>query len=96
MPVQQMEIRPFTLEAEPVHPGIAELRGVRERALGPYWVFAERISKARFPPRQEQYSVTLISAVAYGEVVANQLVEGGVDAAVYEHFIFRMLEYIRI
>jgi hypothetical protein len=27
--------------------------------------------------------------------VANQLVEGGVDSAVYENFLFRMLEYIR-
>jgi transposase len=29
------------------------------------------------------------------EVVATQLVEGGVDASVCEHFIFRMLEYVR-
>jgi transposase len=37
----------------------------------------------------------LISAIAFDEVMANQLVEGGVDAAVFEHFLFRLLEYIR-
>ena len=63
--------------------------------LGPYGVLAEKISKSRFPPRPSQYSVTLISAIAYDEVVANQLVEGGVDSAVYENFLFRLLENIR-
>ena len=58
-------------------------------------MFAEGISKQWFPPRGQPYSVTMISAIAYDEVIANQLVEGGVDSSVFEHFIFRLLENIR-
>jgi len=38
----------------------------------------------------------MISAVAFDGIVATQLVEGGVDSSVYEHFLFRMLEAIRV
>jgi len=41
------------------------------------------------------YSVTLVSAVGIDEVFANQLVEGGVDAVVFENFIRALLQYIR-
>lgn len=58
-------------------------------------MFAERISRQRFPPRGQAYSVTMISAIAYDQVIANQLIEGGVDSSVYEHFLFRLLESIR-
>ena len=89
-------MRPFNLyESTAVQPEIKLLRDVRERVLGPYGVFAEQISKTRFPPRYEQYSVSLISAIGFNEVIANQLVEGGVDATVFEHFLFRMLEFVR-
>ena len=37
----------------------------------------------------------MISAVAHDAIIATQLVEGGVDSTVFEHFIFRMLESIR-
>ena len=53
------------------------------------------ISKSHFPPRGIPYSVTLISAVASDGVIANQMVEGGVDATVFEHFLFHTLEHMR-
>ena len=34
----------------------------------------------------------MISAISKDEVVANQLIEGGVDSSVYEHFIRKLLE----
>ena len=63
--------------------------------VGNYGLFTEMISKSHFPPRGIPYSVTLISAVAYDGVIANQLVEGGVDATVFEHFLFRTLEHVK-
>jgi len=93
--LEALGIPRFNLDPEPVHPKIAKLREVRERVLGPWGVFAEKISKQRFPPRGEPYSVTMISAIAHEHVIATQLVEGGVDSSVFEHFLFRMLENIR-
>ncbi len=46
--------------------------------------------------RQQQYSFTLISAVSKDEVVANQLIEGGVDSSVYEHFTRKLLESVHM
>ena len=45
--------------------------------------------------KKTPFSLSLISAVAYDEVISNQLIEGGVDSSVFEHFIFKTLEYIR-
>lgn len=93
---EQIPIRNINFDEEVVHPSIAKLREVRERVLGPWGIIAERVSRQRFPPRGDPYSVTMISAIAYEEVIATQLVEGGVDSPVFEHFIFRMLEAIRV
>ena len=65
------------------------------QALGPRGMLAQHISKQSKIRHQESYSVSLISAITQDEVLANQLVEGGVDASVFEHFIFRTLEYVR-
>jgi len=46
--------------------------------------------------RREQYSLSLVTAIAYDEVIANQLVEGGVDSSVFENFVFRLMEHVRL
>ena len=45
--------------------------------------------------RKENYSVSLLSAITQDRVVATQLIEGGVDATVFEQFIHNMLMGIR-
>lgn len=42
----------------------------------------------------QPFSMTLIQAVAYGEVIAMQLVEGGVDAVVYENFVREIVDFV--
>ena len=39
--------------------------------------------------------MTLISAVCEDRVLANQFVEGGVDAMVYENFVFHLLKSVK-
>lgn len=56
---------------DPVAPEKQKYIDARESMLGPYAVFAENISKSRFPPRTTQYSVTLISAIGFDEVFAH-------------------------
>lgn len=36
--------------------------------------------------------MTLISAISEDRVIANQLVEGGVDTMVYENFVYHLLK----
>ena len=45
--------------------------------------------------RRQNYSVSLIAAISQHEVVASQLIEGGVDSTVFENFIQHMLFKIR-
>ena len=95
--LDQLNIPVFNLD--PAYNDTAEilkLKELRERVIGNHGLFAEMISKSHFPPRVTPYSVTLISAVAYDGVVANQLVEGGVDATVFEHSLWRTMEHVRV
>ena len=39
--------------------------------------------------------MTLIAAIAQDHVLANQLVEGGVDASVFENFLHETLRHLR-
>jgi transposase len=67
---------------------------IHERAQGPYGMLAKQLARVKYPARQAAYSFTLISAVSKDGVEANQLIEGGVDSSVYEHFIRRLLEHV--
>jgi hypothetical protein len=64
-------------------------------ALGPGGLLAEQVSKQKDSVKKAQFSLSLLSAVAYDEVISNQLIEGGVDSSVFENFIFKTLEYVR-
>ena len=37
----------------------------------------------------------MISAISYDKIIANHIVEGGVDAVVFENFIFHILTTLR-
>ena len=52
---------------------------------------AWEISKRKTGVKLENYSVSLISAISQERVIANQLVQGGVDSTVFENFIFELL-----
>ena len=63
--------------------------------LGKYGLAAEQLSMQKTAVRRQNYSVSLISAISQHEIVANQLIEGGVDSTVCENFIKHMLLRIR-
>jgi hypothetical protein len=41
--------------------------------------------------KRQDYSLTMISAMSYDRIIANQVIEGGVDAVIFENFIYHML-----
>jgi hypothetical protein len=52
-------------------------------------------SKKKSTFKKEAYSLSLISAISYDQVLANQFIEGGVDSTVFENFIYELLVYIK-
>jgi hypothetical protein len=67
------------------------IRRHRRRTLGKYGISAEKLSMNKNEVRKQQYSVSLLSAISYDRVIANQLIEGGVDSTVFENFLQQML-----
>lgn len=68
----------------------------RAQALGKYGLAAEALSvRPNFQQRPQNYSVSLIAAVTQDSIAAAQIIEGGVDASVFEHFIQEMLQGLR-
>lgn len=55
------------------------------------WELQHRGSKD--PP--DNFSLTLIAAVSEDRVIASQFVEGGVDAVVYENFVYSLLQAVQ-
>ena len=45
--------------------------------------------------KQQQYSISLISAIAYDRVIANQFIEGNVDSVLFENFVYQALLSVR-
>jgi len=66
----------------------------RQRLLGPYGAVAEDLYTRKSGLRKQNYSVSLLAAISPTKVLATQLVEGGVDAAVFENFIQAMLTHL--
>jgi DDE superfamily endonuclease len=82
-------------ESEASGPNFLDIVGQRyASALGPGGMLVKELERRRGGPRVQQYSMSLLSAISYDEVLANQLVEGGVDTSVFENFIYRLLEYV--
>jgi transposase len=45
--------------------------------------------------KKENYSMSLISAISPDMIIANQVVEGGVDGIIFENFIYHTLLSVR-
>lgn len=58
-------------------------------------MFAYKVSKQQTSIKVQNYSISLISAISQEGVVANQLVEGGIDSSVFENFVHETLVHIR-
>ena len=80
-------------KAEPF--AITAVRQQQAYQLGPGGLLSQAVEKRRNLPKRQQFSMSLISAISYDEVLANQLVEGGVDTSVFDHFIYKLLEHVR-
>jgi predicted TIM-barrel enzyme len=52
---------------------------------------AEELATRKSDVKTEAYSVSLLAAISHEEVMASQLIEGGVDGVVFENFIGEML-----
>ena len=63
--------------------------------LGEHGLLAERMSRAKNPARRQLYSLSLLSAISQESLLANQLIEGGVDATIFENFLYRLLVHVR-
>jgi hypothetical protein len=75
---------------------LEDARNRRARSLGRYGLAAEALTvRPSSEARPQNYSVSLIAAVTKDEIVGAQLVEGGVDASVFEHFIQELLKGLR-
>jgi hypothetical protein len=71
-------------------------RNQRSRRLGRYGLAAEALTvRPSSEPRPQNYSVSLIAGVTQDSIVGAQLVEGGVDASVFEHFLQELLKGLR-
>ena len=87
---------PTCQPVQPIPPTPLEIvRQVYIDSLGPGGVLVKQLEKRRTGDRQQPYSFSLISAISYDKILANQLVEGGVDSSIFENFIYRLLESIR-
>ena len=71
------------------------VRHVYADALGPGGLLVKQLEKRRTGVKQQPYSLSLISAISPDKILANQLVEGGVDSSVFENFMHKLLESIR-
>jgi hypothetical protein len=48
----------------------------------------EQLAKRPNPAASQPYSMSLLAAISQQEVMAIQLIEGGVDASVFENFLY--------
>jgi hypothetical protein len=68
----------------------------RARMLGRYGLATEALSMKADPGQRPQpYSLSLLAAISQQAVVGAQVIEGGVDASVFENFLHQVLRGLR-
>ena len=74
-------------------PNILQLARERKaRRLGRYGLAAEALSMIHDPKQRPQpYSLSLLAAISQQAVVGAQVIEGGVDASVFENFLKQVI-----
>jgi hypothetical protein len=50
-----------------------------------------KLAKQKQPYLKQDFQLTLISAISQDRIIANQVIQGGVDAVVFENFVYQML-----
>jgi len=55
----------------------------------------EQLGKKANPQPIQPYSLSLLAGITKGKVLGIQLVEGGVDASVFDNFVYELLHIIR-
>jgi len=63
--------------------------------FGKYGPMIEQLAKRPNPTTSQPYSMSLLAAISQQDVMAIQLIEGGVDASVFENFLYELLLKIR-
>jgi len=78
-------------------PTILQLARERKaRRLGRYGLAAEALSMIHDPMQRPQpYSLSLLAAISQQAVVGAQVIEGGVDASVFENFLHQVVRGLR-
>jgi hypothetical protein len=67
----------------------------KQQNFGKYGPMIEQLAKRPNPTTSQPYSMSLLAAISQQEVMAIQLIEGGVDASVFENFLYEFLLKIR-
>ena len=55
----------------------------------------DQLGKKPNPQPIQPYSLSLLAGITKGKVLGIQLVEGGVDASVFDNFVYELLLIIR-
>ena len=80
-------------------PGPTPIRQIilewKQQVFGKYGPMIEQLAKRPNPTTSQPYSMSLLAAITQQEVMAIQLIEGGVDASVFENFIYELLLKVR-
>lgn len=66
-----------------------------EEYLGKYGRLAEDLSRQHAAAKSNTFRASLLSAVTFDRVVANQLIEGPIDASLFENFLHHTLAGVR-
>jgi hypothetical protein len=67
----------------------------KQQMFDKYGLMIEQLAKRPNPTTSQPYSMSLLAAISQQEVMAIQLIEGGVDASVFENFLYELLLKIR-
>lgn len=76
-------------------PTIEAIQNEFQQRLGPEGMLVYESIIKKSSNKVQNYSLSLISAISPEGIVANQLVEGGIDISVFENFINEIMLYIR-
>ena len=72
-----------------------EAKRLYREQLGPYASAMLELTMQKPRDKQQQYSVSMISAITQDSVLANQIIEGSVDSVLFENFVYQTLLSVR-
>jgi hypothetical protein len=63
--------------------------------LGHYAYKAKQLSMKKMVSTKERYSVSMLAALSQDKVIATQILDGGINAIVFENFVYHTLMSVR-